>query len=112
MRAGPTTAQDRCAAAEHPGMRVSSRPLRTLNSRMLLWLSLILLPLIGGGVVGLVLQQYCLHQMRTGANHTATEFLTLERTHQLLHDAEVAATARMLAPSNPEIAVRLRVADA
>jgi GGDEF domain-containing protein len=79
---------------------------------MLLWLSLMLLPLIGGGVVGLVLQQYRLHEMRTNGNRVATEFLTLERTHHLLHDAEVAATARMLGPTDPDLAARLRAADA
>src|SRR4051812_32561106 len=92
-------------------MRARSRSLRTLNSRMLLWLSLMLLPLIGGGVVGLVLQQYRLHEMRTNGNQVATEFLTLERTHHLLHDAEVAATARMLGPTDRDLAARLRAAD-
>jgi diguanylate cyclase (GGDEF)-like protein len=92
-------------------MRVRPRSLRTLNGRMLLWLSVMLLPLIGGGVVGLVLQQYRLHETRTTAHRVATEFLTLERTHHLLHDAEVAGTARLLAPADPDMAARLRTAD-
>jgi diguanylate cyclase (GGDEF)-like protein len=79
---------------------------------MLLWLSLMLVPLIGGGVAGLVLQQYRIHQTRTTAHLVATKFLRLERTHHLLHDAEVAATGRLLAPADPEAGRRLRAADA
>jgi diguanylate cyclase (GGDEF)-like protein len=89
-----------------PAMRVRSRPLRTLNGRMLVWLSVMLAPLIVGGVVGLVLQQYRLHESRVAADRVATKFLTLERTHHLLHDAEVAATARLLAPSDGDMAGR------
>jgi diguanylate cyclase (GGDEF)-like protein len=93
-------------------MRVPSRSRRTLNSRMLLWLSLMLVPLIAGGVVGLVLQQYRIHESRSTADRVATKFLRLERTHHLLHDAEVAATSRLLAPDDPVVAAVLRSADA
>jgi diguanylate cyclase (GGDEF)-like protein len=95
-----------------PAMRVRSRPLRTLNGRMLLWLSVMLAPLIVGGIVGLVLQQYRLHESRVAANRVAREFLTLERTHHLLHDAEVAGTARLLAPADRDMAARQRAAAA
>jgi hypothetical protein len=78
---------------------------------MLLWLSVVLLPLIGGGVVGPVLQQYRPHETRHGPPG-CDRVLTLERTHHLLHDAEVAGTARLLARSDPDMAFRLRTADA
>jgi diguanylate cyclase (GGDEF)-like protein len=79
---------------------------------MLLWLSAMLAPLIIGGVVGLVLQQYRLHESRVAADRVATKFLTLERSHHLLHDAEVAVTARLLAPTDPDMAERQRIAAA
>jgi hypothetical protein len=78
---------------------------------MMLWLSVMLVPLIGGGVVGLVLQQYRLQKTRAATHRVATKFLRLEGTHHLLHDAEVAATSRLLAPTDPESLRQLRAAD-
>jgi hypothetical protein len=47
---------------------------------------------------------------RVAANRVATKFLTLERTHNLLHDAEVAATVRLLTPADRDMAHRRLVA--
>ncbi|MEA2385081.1 MAG: hypothetical protein QOH72_5052 [Solirubrobacteraceae bacterium] len=79
---------------------------------MLIWLSAMLVPLIAGGVVGIVLQQYRLHQTRATAHLVATQFLRLERTHHLLHDGEVAATTRLLVPADLAAEAQLRTADA
>jgi hypothetical protein len=53
--------------------------LRTLNSRMLIWLSVMLIPVIAGGVVGIVMQQRQIHETRATAQRVGTMFLKIDR---------------------------------
>jgi diguanylate cyclase (GGDEF)-like protein len=85
---------------------------RTLNSRLLVWLSCMLFPVIAGGVVGIALQQRQIHQTRAMSERIGTTFLSIERAHRALHAAEVAATARAQAPGEPATDAALWAAEA
>jgi diguanylate cyclase (GGDEF)-like protein len=82
---------------------MSARPgrARTLSSRMLIWLSLMLLPLIGGGVAGIAQQQRDLAETRATAERTGSTFLGIERAHRALHAGEEVATARARHAGDP-----------
>jgi hypothetical protein len=79
---------------------------------MLIWLSVMLFPVIAGGVVGIVMQQRQIHETRATAERVGTTFLSIERAHRALRAADVAATARAQAPGEPRTDQALWAAEA